>query len=175
MWNSTTKTVYDPCPPGFRVPPVSIFTGFSTTGASVENTANKLNMWVETTDANGVTQKSGERAKGGYFYCKPHTTTVPAADRYGDMVYMPATGEFHGNKDPNTPLSGYQLNNINGIFWTSDYSQTSDSKACFLWITPEQSFSAGTADKPVIGFFGTGNKQNYYGSVRQIRPMKINE
>lgn len=168
MWNSSTKTVYDPCPPGFRVPPVSIFTGFSKTGGTVQATAGQLNMWPETQDANGITQKSGERSKGGYFYCTPNETK-----RYGNMVYMPATGEFHGNKDPNTPLSNYQLNNINGIFWTSDYLKDATSKACFLWITPEQSFSAGTSDKPVIGFFDTSNKKNYYGSVRQIRPMKI--
>lgn len=167
MWNSSTKTVYDPCPPGFRVPPVSIFTGFSKTGGTVQATAGQLNMWPETQDANGITQKSGEGSKGGYFYCTPNET-----DRYGNMVYMPATGEFHGNKDPNTPLSNYQLNNINGIFWTSDYLKDATSKACFLWITPEQSFSAGTSDKPVIDFFDTSNKKNYYGSVRQIRPMK---
>jgi hypothetical protein len=65
-----------------------------------------------------------------------------------------------------------QLNNINGIYWTSDYSKDGSSKACGLWITPEYSYADGTADKPVIGFFGTGNKFNYYGSVRAIRPMK---
>lgn len=170
MWNSTTKTVYDPCPPGFRVPPVSIFTGFSTTGGTVVNVANQLNMWKEESDLNGVTQKNGERQKGGYFYCKPNET-----NRYGDMVYMPATGEFHGNKTVGALMTdaAYQLNQINGIYWTSDYSNDATSKACFLWITPEQSYSAGTADKPVIGFFGTSDKQNYYGSVRSIRPMKI--
>ncbi|MBQ8486898.1 MAG: hypothetical protein IJ533_04530 [Prevotella sp.] len=170
MWNSTEKTVYDPCPPGFRVPPVSIFTGFSKTGGTVVNVANQLNMWQETNDLNGVTQKNGERQKGGYFYCKPNET-----DRYGAMVYMPATGEFHGNKTVGALMTdaAYQLNQINGIYWTSDYSNDATSKACFLWITPEQSYSAGTAEKPVMGFFGTSDKQNYYGSVRSIRPMKI--
>ena len=170
MWNSSSKTVYDPCPPGFRVPPVSIFTGFSKTGETVTNTAGQLNMWQETKDLNGVTQKSGERSKGGYFYCK-----VGETDRYGNMVYMPATGEFHGNKAVGTLMNdaSTQLNNVNGIYWTSDYSNDATSKACFLWITPEQSFSAGTAEKPIIGFFGTDNKQNYYSSVRAIRPMKV--
>ena len=183
MWISDTKTVYDPCPPGFRVPPVSIFTGFSKTGGTVVNEAGKLNMWKEESDLNGVTQKNGERQKGGYFYCKPHLSTadpvVPNADRYGAMVYMPATGEFHGNKTVGALMTdaAYQLNQINGIYWTSDYEKEASptSKACFLWITPEQSYSAGTADKPVIGFFGTSDKQNYYGSVRSIRPMKIEE
>jgi hypothetical protein len=169
MWNSDSKTVYDPCPPGFRVPPVNIFTGFSKTGATVVNEAEKLNMWKEKPDLNGVTQKNGERSKGGYFYCNPNET-----ERYGKMVYMPATGEWHGNKTVGTLMSDatMQLNNINGIYWTSDYSKDGSSKACGLWITPEYSYADGTADKPVIGFFGTGNKFNYYGSVRAIRPMK---
>lgn len=174
MWNSTTKTVYDPCPPGFRVPPVNTFTEFSKTGATVQSGAGQLNMWPETIDAAGTTQKSGERLKGGYFYCKPHTGDIPAGDRYEPMVYMPATGEFHGNKTVGTMMSdaSYQLNQINGIFWTSDYKNDATSKCCFLWITPEQSFSAGTEEKPVIGFFDTDHKQNYYGSLRGIRPMK---
>ena len=170
MWNSTTKTVYDPCPPGFRVPPVSIFTGFSKKGTTVVNEAEKLNMWPDSLDLNGVTQKNGERSKGGYFYCTPNET-----ERYGKMVYMPATGEWHGNKTVGTLMSDItmQLNNINGIYWTADYKQDASSQACGLWITPEYTFSAGTADKPVIGFFDKDHKFNYYSSVRAIRPMKI--
>lgn len=176
MWNSTNKTVYDPCPPGFCVPEVSIFTGFSRTGASLTSSGADLNMWQETTDANGTIQKSGERSKGGYFYCDPHTDTgeISDADRYKAMVYMPATGEWHGNKTVGTKLNEYseQLNQINGIYWTSDYKQDGTAKACMLWITPERGFSSGSAEKPAIGFFATTDKQNYYSSVRGIRPRK---
>ena len=177
MWNATTKTVYDPCPPGFRVPSADVFKVFSKTGATVTSGAEKLNMWPETQDINGTTQTSGQRSKGGYFYCKKHTTTIPADDRYGDMVYMPATGEWHGNKSVGTQLmeSTEQLNQPTGLFWTSDYNNNNDSKAAVLWITPEWSFSAGTADKPVIGFFNAtpaSNKLNYYTNLRPIRPMK---
>ena len=130
-------------------------------------------MWPEAQDLNGVTQRNGVRSKGGYFYCKANET-----DRYGDMVYMPATGEWHGNKAVGTQLQepGEQLNQTNGLFWTSDYNNNKDSKACVLWITPEYTFSAGTEDKPVIGFFNgdpATNKLNYYNNLRGIRPMKI--
>ena len=178
MWNSSEKTVYDPCPPGFRVPPASVFYGFSKTGTTVQSGAEKLNMWPEAQDLNGVTQRNGVRSKGGYFYCKANET-----NRYGDMVYMPATGEWHGNKSVGTQLqaSTEQLNQTNGLFWTSDYNNNKDSKACLLWITPEYTFSAGTADKPVIGFFDAKksdgsvdatNKLNYYSNLRGIRPQK---
>jgi hypothetical protein len=187
MWYSTTKTktVYDPCQPGFRVPQAQVFYGFSkkdgdsgsakTIEVGTGNEAGMLNMWPDTQDLNGVTQRSGVRSKGAYFYCKPNET-----ERYGDMVYMPATGEWHGNKSVGTKLqdNGEQLNQPVGIFWTSDYHNNEDSKACALWITPEYTFSAGTPDKPVLGFFDSvsyklNHKLNYYTNLRGIRPMKI--
>ena len=188
MWNSTTKTVYDPCPPGFRVPSANVFKVFSKTGETVVSGANQLNMWPETQDLNGTTQTNGLRSKGGYFYCKKHTyedgdgdgkpDPILDDDRYRDMVYMPATGEWHGNKTVGTQLqdASEQLNQTNGLFWTSDYNNDDqDTKAAVLWVTPEWSFSAGTADKPVIGFFNASpktNKLNYYTNLRSIRPMK---
>lgn len=188
MWSSTEKTVYDPCPPGFRVPKGDVFKVFSKTGATVttgkaeDDETGKLNMWPDAQDLNGTTQTSGQRSKGGYFYCKKHTGDIPAADRYNvnkvDMVYMPATGEWHGNKAVGTQLQekSEQLNQTNGLFWTSDYNnEDKDSKAAVLWVTPEWSFNAGTADKPVIGFFNANpktNKLNYYTNLRPIRPRK---
>ena len=176
MWNSDSKTVYDPCPPGFRVPPAKVFRTFSKTGATVVSGDGHLNMWPEAKDANGTTHRNGERSKGGYFYCKKHTGNIPAADRYGDMIYMPATGEWQGNKSVGTQLQEQteQINQADGIYWTSDYFYKSgNSQGCILWLTPEYTFSAGTADKPVIGFFNTSDhKSNYYGHLRAIRPMK---
>jgi hypothetical protein len=181
MWNSGKKTVYDPCPPGFRVPPADVFKVFSKTGATVVNAEGKLNMWPDTPDLNGATQTSGLRNKGGYFYCDKHTddAAIPDADRYKPMVYMPATGEWQGNKSVGTQLmdAGEQINQSNGLFWTSDYNnEDKDSKSAVLWITPEYSFSTGgTAEKPVIGFFNASpkiNKLNYYTNLRPIRPIK---
>lgn len=182
MWNSDTKTVYDPCPPGFRVPPAKVFYTFSKTGKTVQSGAGQLNMWPETQDLNGVTQRNGLSSNGGYFYCTKHTGDIPAADRYdAAMVYMPTTGEWQGNKSVGTQLSEVteQINQTStGIYWTSDYfnpynSGTINSQGCALWITPSYTFSAGTADKPVIGFFDEADhKSNYYGHLRAIRPMK---
>lgn len=180
MWNSSTKTVtktvYDPCPPGFRVPPANVFRTFSKTGATVVSGDGHLNMWPEAKDANGTTHRNGERSKGGYFYCKKHTGVIPAADRYGERIYMPATAEWQGNKSVGTQLQEQteQINQADGIYWTSDYFYKSgNSQGCILWLTPEYTFSAGTADKPVIGFFNTeDHKSNYYGHLRAIRPMK---
>ncbi len=169
MWNAASKTVYDPCPPGFHVPAISIFSGFSTTGATVVNEAGKLNMYQNTTNLNGEVMKNGELRKGGYFYTKANET-----ERYGDVVYMPATGHWHGNKEVGSQMagSGKQLDQNNGIYWVADYNDDGSSKACFLWLSPDNTFSAGSVSKPVIGFFDADHKENYYGTVRAIRPAK---
>ena len=177
MWSTASKTVYDPCPRGFCMPEASIFYGFTQTMATVESGAGKLNMYPE---VNG--QKNGERSKGGYFYVKEYTNATNP-DRYYQMVYMPSTGQFHGNKTIGNKLnaaSGSQLDNANGIYWTADYFNTSGAatekakrQECGLWITPEQSYSTGTADKPVFGFFNKADhKMDYYGTLKAIRPRK---
>ena len=177
LWSTASKTVYDPCPRGFRMPAASIFYGFTQTKATVESGAGKLNMYPE---VNG--QKNGERSKGGYFYVKEYTNATNP-DRYYQMVYMPSTGQFHGNKTIGNKLnaaSGSQLDNANGIYWTADYFNTSGAatekakrQGCGLWITPEQTFSSGTAEKPVFGYFNASDhKMDYYGTLKAIRPRK---
>ena len=177
LWNTASKTVYDPCPRGFRMPAASIFYGFTQTKTTVVDVSGKLNMYPEVSG-----QKNGERSKGGYFYVKKFTDETNPA-RYDQMVYMPATGQFHGNKAVGNKLnaaSGSQLDNANGIYWTADYFNTHDAgtekakrQGCGLWITPEQTFSAGTAEKPVFGFFNASDhKMDYYGTLKAIRPRK---
>ena len=170
MWSTASKTVYDPCPRGFRMPAASIFYGLTQTKATIVSTAGQLNMYPESGD-----QKNGERSKGGYFYVKEYTDATHPA-RYDQMVYMPATGQFHGNKTVGNKLnaaSGSQLDNANGIYWTGDYIDDNSRQGCGMWITPEQSFSPGTTatEKPIFGFFDSlGHKFNYYGTLRAIRP-----
>lgn len=178
MWSTASKTVYDPCPRGFRMPAASIFYGFTQEKTTVVNEKYKLNMYSEVDG-----QKNGERQKGGYFYVKEYKdATTPS--RYDQMVYMPATGQFHGNKTIGNKLnaaSGSQLDNANGIYWTADYFDTGGEVAekakrqgCGLWITPEQSNNVtGTTEKPIFGFFNASDhKMDYYGTLKAIRPRK---
>ncbi len=173
MWNSESKTVYDPCPSGFRVPPLSIFTGFSKTGATVENDGTKLNMYSEEENLNGEIMKNGQRGKGGYFFTKAVANESESHGRYDDVVYMPATGQWHGNKEVTTVPAMHDQES--SIFWTSDYHDDNSYESCYLWISPEISYTGATAKKPTIGFFGTtiDNKADYYSSVNAIRPMKV--
>lgn len=181
MWNAIRKTVYDPSPRGFRVPPASVFYGMSQTGETVVSTPHKLNMYPSAQNANGETVRSGEASKGGYFYVKKYTDATSPA-RYDQTVYMPATGQFHGNKTIGNKLNAAtnsQLENANGIIWSSDYYDTgsgteaSKRQACVVWFNPDYDYSSGTATKPSIGFFDeSDHKMDYYGTLRAIRPMK---
>jgi len=179
MWNADSKTVYDPCPPGFRVPKTSIFYGFSKTGTTVENDGSQLNMYKETDDLNGVTQRNGAQRKGGYFYLKANEGRRYGVDDgvVGGVVYMPATGEWMANKTVGDKLSGQQTNQTYGLYWTSDY-KSGGSLGCGLWITPQISATGGAKDKPILGFFdgtaGDGyiSSNNHINGLRAIRPMK---
>ena len=188
MWNSTKKTVYDPCPPGFRVPPASIFYGFSkktgNTGSAKTivsgsgDEAGKMNMYQDVDDLNGMTQRNGAQSKGGYFYLKADETRRYGVDDgvVGGVVYMPATGEFMANKAVGDKIGATdrQANQTYGLYWTSDYF-SGNSLGCGLWITPDYSATGGTTNKPVLGFFdeaGHKSTNNYYNALRAIRPMK---
>lgn len=154
---SSTKTVYDPCPPGFQLPAYSIFSGFSLTGGTADN-GTSLNIW----------QDAAEHGKGAYFYATPHTTTVPATDRYGQTVYMPATGQYKGNKAIGTPLN--TTNGDNAIFidanagmvWSYDVSDTQGKS---LWYYPEWNYTKANA-KPAIALPWLVN----FSTAMPIRP-----
>ena len=118
--SSTTKTIYDPCPPGFYIPYYGIFTGFRRTGATADD-GSSLNMWED----------AGQHGKGAYFYTTPNTTST-TTDRYGQTVYMPATGQYSADHpegtEMNTTISHEDTNA--GQVWGSDSGKA-------LWFYPQ--------------------------------------
>lgn len=70
--NEVVKTVYDPCPSSFHLPPSNVFTGFYKTGNSEKDVAN-FNI-------------KGSFNHGWTFYGNP--------DGIGDTVYCPALGSL---------------------------------------------------------------------------------
>ncbi len=114
--SSTTKTIYDPCPPGFYIPNYGIFTGFSRTGETSEVGTN-LNMWED----------AGQHGKGAYFYTTPNET-----NRYGQTVYMPATGQYSADHPEGTKMNttiSHEDTNA-GQVWLSGSSEA-------LWFYPQ--------------------------------------
>ena len=70
------KTVYDPCPAGFSLPPSNAFTGFTTTGKNVTNNAAEYNGEWDSSQL------------GWNFYCGPNKT--------GGTIFFPITGGAAG-------------------------------------------------------------------------------
>ena len=69
LWSTTEKTVYDPCPPGYRVAVSDIFKGFSKTGSDV-NRGSDINY-------------SGSFDKGfNFYYDGANTAWYPSTTRH---------------------------------------------------------------------------------------------
>ena len=89
--NPVNKTIYDPCPVGFKLPASNAFTGFTTTGESVSSS----------TQVNGTWSSS---EKGWYFYTNSEKT---------QSIFFPALG--YRSYSPMRPGSiGTQ-----GCFWSA--------------------------------------------------------
>lgn len=162
---STTKTVYDPCPPGFYVPQVSIFTGLSRTGGDSEN-GTGLNMYQTVTDDIG-THTDGSTSAGGYFYTTKYTDDATLkANRYTyEQVYFPVTKEWQGDVDAGTSMFDAKTNNGFGFYWCSDWANEKNKKDVLLWIAPSWTYE-GSSDKPAIQF----GRNLKYSSAQPIRP-----
>ena len=71
--NPVVKTIYDPCPAGYKMPPSNVYTGFTTTGSNTR-TSSQFNV-------------QGPWDNGWNFYCDPSKTQT---------VFFPASG-YRGN------------------------------------------------------------------------------
>ena len=82
--NAVVKTIYDPCPAGFKMPASNAFTGFTTTGGNTE-TKSQFNI-------------NGEWESGFHFNNK-----ISSPDA---TVYFPASG-YRNSKDGSLFGMGY--------------------------------------------------------------------
>ena len=94
--NSVVKTIYDPCPVGYKMPPGNVYTGFTTTGQTTHD-LSQFNV-------------QGPWNKGWNFYCGLNHT--------GDTVFFPASGYRSDSS-----AQPYNMGNI-GWYWTAGPSNT---------------------------------------------------
>ena len=124
-WN-TAKTLYDPCPPGFQVPAIAVFTGMTTGAPLSTEESDKLNMWLT------PTHEYGDK-KGGYFYATKHTAPVTSvSERYGPKYYFPSTGYYSGNANSGA-LSGQYKDLSVGTVWTTNHNYTETKWAGIIY------------------------------------------
>ena len=154
--NTVIKTVYDPCPAGFKMPASNAFTGFSKTG---EQTINETDYNV-----------SGAWSNGWYFNNK---ITAPDAS-----IYFPASGDRH--------YEGGSLNSINwcGYYWSAIPYQAGN--ACLLTFieygtAPKSSgaIASGLSVRPVadtktkVTPKTPGSTEEQWGSEQQVGGTEI--
>jgi len=131
--NAVVKTVYDPCPVGFKMPASNAFTGFTSNGQNQSGAAN--------INANG-TADSWDKFSAAYghnFYTNGSKTAT---------IFFPASG-FRVSSDG----SLYYVGN-NGCYWSAVPSSTSDGcNLYFYWgsVSPQDDSgrSYGFAARPV--------------------------
>ena len=94
------KTIYDPCPIGFKVPNASTFSGFTTTGKD-EMTLEKLNVIGEY--SNGYKFKKNSEDITGVFFPEVKTQSYASGD------FSTATGTYYWTSHSVTYYSGCLL------------------------------------------------------------------
>ena len=131
--NAVVKTVYDPCPVGFKMPASNAFTGFTSNGQYQSGAAN--------INANG-TADSWDKFSAAYghnFYTNGSKTAT---------IFFPASG-FRFNSDGSLRSVGY-----NGYYWSAvPYYTNSGCYLIFYWgnVSPQVGNyrSYGFAARPV--------------------------
>lgn len=173
LWKTTygDKTVYDPCPPGFYMPSYTIFGVFdrdNTDNAGFALNGDELNIYPDS-----LTARSAESSKGGYFFVKEYDENN--FGRYNQTVYMPCTGEYHGNKTTIADMSVASdfFDAPIGVYWTGDDIGVGSAsvKAPALWLAPSWTHegtedSGGNEGKPAM----KSKPINNISSVRAVRP-----
>ena len=121
--NSVVKTVYDPSPAGFCMPPSGAFTGFTTSG----------NNTFTSTDFN----VSGAWDNGWNFFC--------GLSRTGETIYFPASGGRHIATGEATGLGS------NGYCWSAAPNTTYGRSLSFsaTYVNPQTYGSGRCVGHPV--------------------------
>ncbi len=137
------KTVYDPCPPGFKVPRKSCFTGFSLRG----NFANEDRIDLQSDMGEDGYYYKAAKAVG--IYCKKGSS-----DRTGILMY---TQSFYFNTGAFVKDRG-QI----GWYWTACRTETTSANAMRININP------ATAERPFAQIYWPGGCD--FG--RSLMPVK---
>lgn len=118
--NEVVKTIFDPCPVGFKIPPSNAFTGFTTTGR----------------DASGRSQAAQRNVKGiftqGWFF----NNKIENPDK---LIYFPAAGL----RQEVTGLTAHQ--DRAGFYWM--VTPRGQREAYYLYFNYEQIIPSGYITK----------------------------
>jgi len=103
--NPVVKTIYDPCPAGYKMPPSNVFTGFTTTGQYTSD-PSQINV-------------QGPWNKGWNFHCGLNHT--------GSTVFFPASGWRDRPSAVPSPVGS------DACFWTAGPGYTGDGRRLYFY------------------------------------------
>ena len=80
-WNSDTKSLFDPCPPGWEVPDYGVYEGFASYDVSYRDNSNVVKSYFKTNSVETNDTGSGNRGsrKGYHLYLNPDDTSKGTA------------------------------------------------------------------------------------------------
>ena len=131
--NAVVKTIYDPCPVGFKIPASNAFTGFTSDG---QNQSTAANINAKETNESSVKFSA---AYGHNFYTNSSKNAT---------IFFPASGVRYGS-DGSLGNVGYY-----GFYWSAVPGNTySGCNLDFIWsnVNPQDSYdrAVGFAARPV--------------------------
>lgn len=121
--NPVVKTVYDPSPVGFKLPPGNVFTGFTTTGGSTSTSSEINGTW------------SSSSLKGWNFYTDSSKSKT---------IFFPASGYRYRSNGMVSNVSSY------GFYWSAVPS--SPTKGHYLYFSSLQVIPLSTSNYRAVGF-----------------------
>ncbi len=109
---ATVKSVYDPCPPGYKVPPTDTFTGFTKTG-------NNLQIVEKPKNWNGVTEEYEYHCNDVSGFHTPHIFIFYTDKSKQNNIAMPSMG-YRDWRNWNSGSSSTPLQmGTDGYYWTA--------------------------------------------------------
>lgn len=117
------KTIYDPSPVGFKLPPGNVFTGFTTTGGSTSTSSEINGTW------------SSSSLKGWNFYTDSSKSKT---------IFFPASGYRYRSNGMVSNVSSY------GFYWSAVPS--SPTKGRYLYFYSSSVLPLSTSNYRAVGF-----------------------
>ena len=123
---AVSKTVYDPCPPGYCIPRRNAYTGFTTTGINCSSYVSYSDYNVADMTCDGIISREDFTIfEGWYFYTNPSKTATFFFPAAGGRSYQGEVSVGNGGK-----------------YWTAGRQNT--SRAISLYFTRNSLSPLGT-------------------------------
>ena len=142
-WHTDSKSIFDPCPPGWEVPDYGVYESFASFEVSYRDNSNIVKSYFKTNsvEANDISGSGKDKIKGYHFYLNPNapekgTAWFPLAGCKNSL----GTGMYKG------PSASYN-NSLEGEYWmsvpiNSDYCNRMDMTRAGIQLQP--SFDRGS-------------------------------